>query len=221
MQRRAAVEDHAVAFAGADVARQLLAAVTGLEAPYREVVWARFFEDLSPREIAQRTGAAVATVKSQLQRGIGKLRERLEEGGAEWRGALGAAFGLGLQPLAAAGAASGGAGVGGVIRGDRLSAFARAARDRSDLGVEAAVHERLSFRLARHCRDRGPLDLPFAQTKTFLVGNVRVVSHFLAVTHIRSGALIPSNPSPVVSNRRAASTSTSRASRTFGSAPTT
>ncbi|MFT4514787.1 MAG: hypothetical protein ACI89X_001168 [Planctomycetota bacterium] len=40
-------------------------------------------------------------------------------------------------------------------------------------------------------------------------------------TYMRSGALMPSRPSPVVNKRRAASTSTSRASRTAGSAPTT
>lgn len=115
-------EDHAVAFEHADMARRLLAAVTGLEPPYREVVWARFFEGLAPREIASRRGVAVATVKSQLQRGLGKLRERLEEGGAEWRGAMGIAFGLGAEPLAAAGAASGGAGAGVVIGGGVLMA---------------------------------------------------------------------------------------------------
>jgi RNA polymerase sigma-70 factor (ECF subfamily) len=88
--------DHAEVAARAEIAQRLLAAVNELDAPYRDTIWQRYFEDLPPRAIAQRSGVPVATVKSRLQRGLQQLRGRLgEEGESDWRVALSAAFGFG------------------------------------------------------------------------------------------------------------------------------
>lgn len=104
--------DHAVVVAREEMARRLLAAVTALEQPYRDVVWQRFFEGLLPQQIAEQSGVPIATVKSRLQRGVGSLRERLGEGtDVDWRPAMAAAFGLGkgVATAAAAGASLTGA----------------------------------------------------------------------------------------------------------------
>jgi RNA polymerase sigma-70 factor (ECF subfamily) len=89
--------------------RETLAAVTeavlALEEPYQTAVFLRYFADLPPRAIAQRTGQNLATVKSRLHRGLGLLRERLDRrcgDRGQWRLALATAFGLPLG-LATAG----------------------------------------------------------------------------------------------------------------------
>lgn len=90
----AAVEDH-------DTLRRLTEAVLALPEPYRGAVFLRYLRDLTPSEVAARSGEPVATIKSRLQRGLALLRERLDrEGRGEWRGALATTFGL--EPLAAA-----------------------------------------------------------------------------------------------------------------------
>ncbi|MEZ6036250.1 MAG: sigma-70 family RNA polymerase sigma factor [Planctomycetota bacterium] len=81
--------------------REMLQAVTDavlrLDEPYQTVVFLRYFEDLPPRAIARRTGAPVATVKSQLSRGLVQVRQRMTASrGREWRPALGLVFGLPL-----------------------------------------------------------------------------------------------------------------------------
>jgi protocatechuate 3,4-dioxygenase beta subunit len=53
-------------------------AVLGLEPPYRETMLLRWFEELPPRTIAERTRVPVATVHSRLQRGAALLRARLD-----------------------------------------------------------------------------------------------------------------------------------------------
>jgi RNA polymerase sigma factor (sigma-70 family) len=89
-------EDHTIGLAREEMAQRVLAAVTALPQPYRDAIWARYFEGRAPRAIAAASGAPLATVKSRLQRGLGMLREQLgEEGGADWRGALATAFGVG------------------------------------------------------------------------------------------------------------------------------
>jgi RNA polymerase sigma-70 factor (ECF subfamily) len=71
-----------------DVARTVLAAeeqadvrraVAGLPDPYREVVSLRFLADRSIADIAHVTGRPEATVKTQLYRGLARLRTLLEE----------------------------------------------------------------------------------------------------------------------------------------------
>jgi len=71
-----------------DVARVVLAAeeceevrraVAELPEPYREVVSLRFLADRSVADIAEVTGRPEATIKTQLYRGLARLRPLLEE----------------------------------------------------------------------------------------------------------------------------------------------
>lgn len=62
-----------------EVQRSVLAAVHGLSSPYREVVYLRFFEDLTPTRIAERLGTPVKTVKTRLTRGLSLLRSQLQD----------------------------------------------------------------------------------------------------------------------------------------------
>ncbi len=72
--------------------QSLVEAVLALEEPYRTTVLWRYFEDLSPRAIAQRSGIPVATVHTRLARARERLRARLdrEHGGdrTAWMSAL-------------------------------------------------------------------------------------------------------------------------------------
>lgn len=61
---------------------ELRAAVAGLPEPYREIVTLRFFADLSLEEIATQTDRPLGTVKTQLRRGLLRLRSSVEPGGA-------------------------------------------------------------------------------------------------------------------------------------------
>jgi len=100
---RRAAREQAVAQAGeaptpADaVARieehqHVVEAVLGLPSPARETVVLRYFESLSPAEIAARTGVPASTVRSRLQRALAELRGQLDadQGGVghSWRAAL-------------------------------------------------------------------------------------------------------------------------------------
>lgn len=58
--------------------RELLTAVERLDEPFRTAIVLRFFESLPPRAIARRLGVPVETVRSRVQRGLVKLRERLD-----------------------------------------------------------------------------------------------------------------------------------------------
>ncbi len=58
--------------------RQLLEHIGALPPAQRRVILARFYEGLPPREIAAQTGVPVATVKTQIQRGLDALRVRLD-----------------------------------------------------------------------------------------------------------------------------------------------
>jgi len=76
----------------ADAQRVLLSAVMELHAPHRDVILLRYFEGLSPSEIADRLGMPSSSVRSRLQRALAELRERLDAlhggDGATWRHAL-------------------------------------------------------------------------------------------------------------------------------------
>jgi RNA polymerase sigma factor (sigma-70 family) len=65
----------------ATLQREVVDRVLALEEPYKTVVLLRWFEGLSPREIAQRTQRPIETVTTQLARAHEKLRERLDR---EW-----------------------------------------------------------------------------------------------------------------------------------------
>jgi RNA polymerase sigma-70 factor (ECF subfamily) len=54
-------------------------AVADLDEPYREVVALRFFAERSLEEIARVTGRPLATIKTQLRRGLLRLRDRVDE----------------------------------------------------------------------------------------------------------------------------------------------
>ncbi|MEM7204360.1 MAG: sigma-70 family RNA polymerase sigma factor [Planctomycetota bacterium] len=58
--------------------RRVADAITDLEEPYRTALLLRFFEELPPREVARRLGLPSSTVRSRIQRGIERLRGRLE-----------------------------------------------------------------------------------------------------------------------------------------------
>ena len=61
----------------------LRAAVASLDEPYREVVALRFFGERSLQEIAEATNRPLGTVKTQLRRGLEKLRRKLREEGVD------------------------------------------------------------------------------------------------------------------------------------------
>ncbi|HZN40879.1 MAG TPA: sigma-70 family RNA polymerase sigma factor [Planctomycetota bacterium] len=75
-------------------------AVLALPQPYQGVLLRRYLREQAPGAIAAATGVPLATVKSQLQRGLTMLRERFERDGGNWRGGLLAAFAL--RPAATA-----------------------------------------------------------------------------------------------------------------------
>jgi RNA polymerase sigma-70 factor (ECF subfamily) len=56
---------------------QVRTAVSALDEPYREVVALRFFADLPLAEIAAQTDRPLGTVKTQLHRGLARLRREL------------------------------------------------------------------------------------------------------------------------------------------------
>ena len=78
--------------------RELVNAVLALSEPYRSTVLLRFFEELPPREIAQRTGVPLATVQSRLQRALAQLRERLDADRPAWAGLL-LSWARGVEPF--------------------------------------------------------------------------------------------------------------------------
>lgn len=61
-----------------EVLRNLTTAAAELAEPYRSTLHLRYFEGLSPREIARRTGVPKETVKTRLRRGLDLLRKRLD-----------------------------------------------------------------------------------------------------------------------------------------------
>jgi len=76
---------------------RLIHAVRELPEPSRSTVWTRYFDGLSPREIAKRDGVPVHTVKTRLARGLDMLRKRFDREHGGDRSAWIAAF----LPLAA------------------------------------------------------------------------------------------------------------------------
>jgi RNA polymerase sigma factor (sigma-70 family) len=62
----------------AELHRQVVDEVIALPEPYRSAVLLRYFDDLSPAEIAQRESVPVATVRTWLHRGLEKLRQSFD-----------------------------------------------------------------------------------------------------------------------------------------------
>ncbi|MHC5039959.1 MAG: sigma-70 family RNA polymerase sigma factor [Planctomycetota bacterium] len=87
----------------AEILKKLTDAVGSLDRPYREAVILRYYEDLSPQEIARRLGLPHETVRTRLRRALDTLKGRLDRecGGdrAAWVGAfLPFAAGNGTSP---------------------------------------------------------------------------------------------------------------------------
>lgn len=82
--------------ARAELYKLMAAAVHELRDPYRSVLVLRYYEDLSPEEIARRQGVPSATVRSQITRGEALVRDRLDVAhGGDRR-----AWSLALVPIA-------------------------------------------------------------------------------------------------------------------------
>ncbi len=79
-----------------EATRRVVDAVQDLEEPYRTVILLRFFDDLAPCDVAKRQGVPVETVRTQVRRGLERLRRRLDARAAGDRGLFLAA----LVPLA-------------------------------------------------------------------------------------------------------------------------
>jgi RNA polymerase sigma factor (sigma-70 family) len=102
-RERAASQSEATAATADLVARaetheRVVRAVLALSEPYRSTILLRFFEGLSPTEIARRTATPIDTVKARLRRGLARLRSDLPEDRA-WSAAL-LALALPRRPLA-------------------------------------------------------------------------------------------------------------------------
>lgn len=66
------------ALASAETSAALRASLSSLEPIYRDVLWLRFYQGLSPHEIAERLGVGVETVRTRQKRGMARLKDSLE-----------------------------------------------------------------------------------------------------------------------------------------------
>lgn len=76
--RLAATNDPAELAVQAEGARDVAAAVAALAEPFRSAIVLRYWHGLSPLAIAEQLGEPHHTVRSRLQRGLERLRERLD-----------------------------------------------------------------------------------------------------------------------------------------------
>jgi len=80
-----------------DVQRRVVDAVQALSEPQRSAIVLRYYHDLGPREIAERQGVPLDTVKTRLRRGLQGLRSSLGSADGDAR----ASWTVALLPLAA------------------------------------------------------------------------------------------------------------------------
>ncbi|MCR9247708.1 MAG: sigma-70 family RNA polymerase sigma factor [bacterium] len=86
--------------------RLVTEALWRLPETFRSTLLRRYFEELTPKQIAEREGVPVATVKSRLQRGLAQLRADCDrEDGGQWRALLPLVLRRPETPTAAAGTA--------------------------------------------------------------------------------------------------------------------
>jgi RNA polymerase sigma-70 factor (ECF subfamily) len=76
--------DYADEHAHADIivsaeAKRVLTAIEFLDPTYRDVLYLRFAEDLSPQEIAKVIGSTASIVSVRITRGLEKLREQFDK----------------------------------------------------------------------------------------------------------------------------------------------
>ncbi len=93
--------------------KRLLAAVLDLDEPFGTTLLLRYFEGMTPPQIARRTNTPLDTVKSRLKRGLARLRETLDatvDGGrSAWMAAFVPLAGLDPAVVGLAGSSAGGA----------------------------------------------------------------------------------------------------------------
>ena len=72
----------------AEALKRVVTALLDLEEPYRTAIFLRYFDGMTPPQIAERTGVPLETARTRLKRGLDRLRERFdrESGGrrATW-----------------------------------------------------------------------------------------------------------------------------------------
>lgn len=89
-----------------DSEAKLTESLRRLDEPFRSTLYLRFYEELSPKAIAQKTGVPPGTVRWRLKRGLELLRERLDAdvaGGREaWMAMLAPLAALELKTAASA-----------------------------------------------------------------------------------------------------------------------
>lgn len=93
--RQEATESTAELFERVSAHRQVVETLTTLSEHYRQVLLLRYFDGLTPTQIAARTGVPLSTVKTRLARGLARMREELDRAA----GGDGHAWLQGLAPL--------------------------------------------------------------------------------------------------------------------------
>lgn len=63
-----------------EIRRSVARTVLALDEPYRSALIHRYFEELTPMEIALRTGTSIETIYTRLRRGLALLRSRFDAG---------------------------------------------------------------------------------------------------------------------------------------------
>ena len=91
----------------AQLSKELVEAVVAMAEPFKSVLLMRYFRDHKPAQIARELGRPVATVKTQIQRGLEQLREELDGRYGDRR-----SWCLALMPLVRRTADAGGVGLG-------------------------------------------------------------------------------------------------------------
>ncbi|HTF89484.1 MAG TPA: RNA polymerase sigma factor [Planctomycetota bacterium] len=128
-----------------EIAQRVAAEVGRLDEPYRAAIHLRYFEGLSPEEIAQRSGEPLETVRARLRRGLAQLRERMDRacGGdrTAWSVSL-AAIAFRGEPAAFANVGGSLISIGGIVVSAKIA-----------LGVAAAMVIGLGVYLLRPSSD--------------------------------------------------------------------
>jgi len=92
--------------------RRVVDTVLSLDEPYRSTLLLRFYDDLTPKEIAERQGVPAATVRTRLKRGLERMREALDAEHGDRRNWCVALLPLAFAPERAASASAAGIAVG-------------------------------------------------------------------------------------------------------------
>ena len=71
-------DSHEVALERVEFSRQLFELVSELPEEKQTVLYLRYYEDLQPKEIAERLDVPIKTIRTRLSRGLNDLREALD-----------------------------------------------------------------------------------------------------------------------------------------------